>query len=66
MTAQVEGSVTNSRMQEITGEHSKDITGVLQTLVRAALLRHVQGRAQAGSLLDTRGDSGCLFPVPGW
>jgi predicted HTH transcriptional regulator len=32
VTAQVEGSVTNSRMQEITGEHSKDITGVLQSL----------------------------------
>ena len=34
VTAQVEGSVTNSRMQEITGEHSKDSTGVLQSLVR--------------------------------
>jgi hypothetical protein len=31
VTAQVEGSVTNDRMQEITGEHSKDITAVLQT-----------------------------------
>lgn len=38
VTAQVEGSVTNSRMQEITGEHSKDITGVLQSLVRDGLL----------------------------
>jgi hypothetical protein len=34
VTAQVEGSVTNARMQEITGEHSKGITGVLQALVR--------------------------------
>lgn len=33
MTALVEGSVTDSRMQEITGEHSKDITSVLQNLV---------------------------------
>lgn len=38
VSAQVEGSVTNSRMQEITGEHSKDITGVLQSLVRDGLL----------------------------
>ena len=38
VTAQVEGSVTNARMQEITGEHSKDITGVLQNLVRDGLL----------------------------
>jgi len=38
VTAQLEGSVTNARMQEITSEHSKDITGVLQTLVRDGLL----------------------------
>ena len=38
VTAQVEASVTNGRMQEITGEHSKDITAVLQTLVRDGLL----------------------------
>jgi ATP-dependent DNA helicase RecG len=38
VTAQVEGSVTNVRMQEITGEHSKDITAVLQNLVRDGLL----------------------------
>ncbi|MBA3059899.1 MAG: hypothetical protein KJ614_13970 [Gammaproteobacteria bacterium] len=38
VTAQLQGSVTNARMQEITGEHSKDITGVLQTLVRDGLL----------------------------
>lgn len=38
MTALVEGSVTDSRMQEITGEHSKDITSVLQNLVRDGLL----------------------------
>ncbi len=38
VTTQVEGRVTNARMQEITGEHSKDITGVLQPLVRDGLL----------------------------
>jgi len=38
VTAQVEGRVTKARMQEITGEHSKDITGVLQILVREGLL----------------------------
>ena len=38
VTAQVQGSVTNGRMQENTGEHSKDITAVLQTLVRDGLL----------------------------
>jgi ATP-dependent DNA helicase RecG len=36
--AQEEGSVTNGRMQEITGKHSRDITGVLQNLVRDGLL----------------------------
>ena len=43
VTAQVEGSVT-SRMQEITGEHSKDITGVLAGLVRDGLLTQNQRR----------------------
>lgn len=33
-----QASGTNSRMQEITGEHSKDITGALQALVRDGLL----------------------------
>lgn len=47
VTAQVEGSVTNSRMQEITGEHSKDITGVLQTLVRDGLLTQQNQRRWA-------------------
>ena len=45
--AQVEGSVTNSRMQEITGEHSKDITGVLQSLVRDGLLTQQNQRRWA-------------------
>jgi ATP-dependent DNA helicase RecG len=47
VTAQVEGSVTNARMQEITGEHSKDITGVLQTLVRDGLLKQQNQRRWA-------------------
>jgi ATP-dependent DNA helicase RecG len=47
VTAQVEGSVTNSRMQEITGEHSKDITSVLQNLVRDGLLTQQNQRRWA-------------------
>lgn len=47
VTAQVEGSVTNARMQEITGEHSKDITGVLQGLVRDGLLTQQNQRRWA-------------------
>ncbi len=47
VTAQVEGSVTNARIQEITGEHSKDITGVLQTLVRDGLLTQQNQRRWA-------------------
>lgn len=47
VTAQVEGSVTNGRMQETTGEHSKDITGVLQNLVRDGLLTQQNQRRWA-------------------
>jgi ATP-dependent DNA helicase RecG len=47
VTAQVEGSVTNGRMQEITGEHSKDITVVLQSLVREGLLTQQNQRRWA-------------------
>lgn len=47
VTAQLEGSVTNSRMQEITGEHAKDITGVLQSLVRDGLLTQQNQRRWA-------------------
>lgn len=47
VTAQVEGSVTNGRMQEITGENSKDITGVLQNLVRDGLLTQQNQRRWA-------------------
>lgn len=41
------GSVTNGRMQEITGEHSKDITVVLQSLVRDGLLTQQNQRRWA-------------------
>ncbi|HEY8907224.1 MAG TPA: ATP-binding protein [Rhodoferax sp.] len=47
VTAQLEGGVTNGRMQEITGEHSKDITGVLQNLVRDGLLTQQNQRRWA-------------------
>ncbi len=47
VTAQVEGSVTNSRIQEITGEHAKDITGVLQNLVPDGLLTQQNQRRWA-------------------
>jgi hypothetical protein len=40
-------SVTNARMQEITGESSKDITAVLQTLVRDGLLTQQNQRRWA-------------------
>lgn len=47
VTAQVEGGVTNARMQEITGEHSKDLTAVLQALVRDGLLTQQNQRRWA-------------------
>ena len=67
VTAQVEGSVTNGRMQEITGEHAKDITAVLQTLVRDGLLTKQNQRrwASYGVAADSpqsAGDSPQSFP----
>ena len=47
VTAQMEGSVTNGRMQEITGEHSDEIMVVLQTLVRDGLLTQQNQRRWA-------------------
>ena len=47
VTAQVEGSVNNGRLQEITGAHSKDITAVLQALVRDGLLTQQNQRRWA-------------------
>ena len=44
---QMQRSVTNSRLQEITGEHAKDITGVLQNLVRDGLLTQQNQRRWA-------------------
>ncbi len=67
VTAQVEGSVANARMQEITGEHSKDITGVLQILVRDGLLtqqnqRRLASYRVAGDSRHLGGDSRHLSP----
>lgn len=47
VTARVEGAVTNGRMQEITGEHPKDLTSVLQTLVRDGFLEQQNQRRWA-------------------
>lgn len=47
VTARVEGSVTNGRMQEVTSEHPKDITMVLQALVRDGLLTQQNQRRWA-------------------
>jgi ATP-dependent DNA helicase RecG len=55
VTARVEGAVTNARMQEITGAHPKDITVVLQTLVREGFLEQQNQRRWASYRLA--GDS---------
>lgn len=47
VTARIEGSVTNGRMQEITAGHPKDITTVLQSLVREGLLEQLNQRRWA-------------------
>lgn len=47
VTATVEGAVTNGRMQEITGAHPKDITVVLQSLVREGFLEQQNQRRWA-------------------
>jgi ATP-dependent DNA helicase RecG len=55
VTARVEGSVTNGRLQEITGAHPKDITSVLQSLVREGFLEQQRQRRWASYRLA--GDS---------
>ncbi|MBL8340218.1 MAG: putative DNA binding domain-containing protein [Rubrivivax sp.] len=60
VTARVEGSVTNGRLQEITGAHPKDITGVLQSLVREGFLEQQNQRRWASYRLA--GDSPQSFP----
>lgn len=55
VTATVEGAVTNGRMQEITGAHPKDITVVLQSLVREGFLEQQNQRRWASYRLA--GDS---------
>jgi ATP-dependent DNA helicase RecG len=47
VTAHLEGSVSNSRMQEVTGKHPTDITRVLQKLAQDGLL--VQAGAKRGT-----------------
>ncbi len=47
VTARLEGAVTNGRLQEITGAHPKDITGVLQALVRDGFLEQQNQRRWA-------------------
>jgi predicted HTH transcriptional regulator len=47
VTASVEGAVTNGRMQEITDAHPKDITVVLQSLVREGFLEQQNQRRWA-------------------
>ncbi len=44
VTAQIEGSVTNGRMQELTGQHRTDVTGLLRGLVRQGLLQQQKQR----------------------
>lgn len=55
VTARLEGLVTNGRMQEITGAHPKDITAILQALVRDGLLEQQNQRRWANYRLA--GDS---------
>lgn len=47
MTARVGCAVTNGRLQEITGQHPKDITAVLQGLVRDGFLEQQNQRRWA-------------------
>jgi ATP-dependent DNA helicase RecG len=47
VTARLEGSVTNGRLQEITGAHPKDITVMLQSLVRDGFLEQQNQRRWA-------------------
>lgn len=63
VTARMEGSVTNARMQEIAGEHLADITAALQQLVRDGLL--AQRRQGRWASYSVTGDSPqTLFSSP--
>ena len=62
VTARVEGAVTNGRMQELTGGHPTDITGVLQGLVRDGFLEQQNQRRWASYRMA--GDSPRSSPQP--
>jgi ATP-dependent DNA helicase RecG len=55
VTARLEGAVSNGRLQEVTGAHPKDITTVLQSLVRDGLLEQQNQKRWASYRLT--GDS---------
>ena len=55
VTAYVEGSVTNGRLQEVTGQHPTDITAMFQGLVRDGMLEQQKQRRWASYRLA--GDS---------
>ena len=72
-------SVTNGRMQETTGEHSKDITAVLQALVRDGMLTQQNQRrwasyrvaedspnCQTTPLIWSRAPPNCRPTPPNW
>jgi ATP-dependent DNA helicase RecG len=63
VTARLEGTVTNGRLQEITGAHPKDITVVLQSLVRDGFLEQQNQRRWASYRLV--GDSPQNSPPTG-
>ena len=66
VTAQVEGSVNNGRLQEITGAHSKDITTVLQVLVRDGLLTQQNQRRWASYKVAAQDSPQLTTSSPQW
>ena len=68
VTAQIEGSVTNARLQELSHDHPSDITGLLQGLAARGLL--VQRGKKRGSyyrlsLGDVKKPEGSVEYLPG-
>lgn len=62
VTAQLEGSVSNGRMQEITGEHPADITAMLRGLVQKRLLSQQKARRWSSYRVAEPSDSSPLGP----